>query len=576
MGGVGLLLMRNALLDQWQETAIEKLQRTAHYVDMRLMRPKELLLFLQEESSLQVTSKTHNFIVDQLQALDEVVEVEHEWEVKSTRGRGNGSMGGMQGENQKRYHHLEQLTITSPQYNAEFESETVSLTIYFKDSDDIQIGYIDVVLSFNDLIEEVVEAPWWKSNEAYLLDTQGNILASTQVLDTDKTKGNKFADRGLFEERTFSAMEGRNFGTIFNPGLIPDQISGFYRLTEAPWTMVVVAPGRKVLEPIITLGTNFLLVSAIGILLVLLIIHIATGKTTHAIKRVSDAAKDLAQGTFGEPLEARNNDEVGELTNNFNSMTRQLQERLLLKEAIGVASEVQKNFLPQEGFKTDKLEIEGTVIYCDETGGDYFDLLQYPEHPGKVGVVVGDVVGHGIGAALLMATVRALIRSCSSHFESPSTAINAVNEFLCLDTFKTGNFVTLIYLVINRDLQSIRWVRCGHDPAVVFSPNSGQFTELRGEGIVLGIDTDYSYKEYCHKIGDEKQVLLIGSDGVWEAENEEGEQFGKERLNKLLATNHELPLGSILDLITEKIRDFRGNITQRDDITLTIIKINYE
>jgi len=576
MGVVGFQLVRNALLVQWQETAIAKLQRSAHNIDMRLRRPKDLLLFLQESSSFERNSQTYDLVIDQLRSLDGVVQVKSEWIVETTSGRGKGSMGTMQNGNRKRYHHLEQLSVTSPQYDPEFENETVSQKIYFKDKNDKEIGNIAVHISFRDLIEEVVKSPWWKSNRAYLLDLEGSVLASTQVIEVDSANKRGFAETGSIEGRTLIAMNDESSGTIFDSGLIPNKVSGFYRLSEAPWTMVVIAPGRKVLEPIITLGENFFLVLVLGILIVILIIRIATSKTTHAIKNVSDAAKDLAQGKFGEPLDPKSNDEVGKLTNNFNSMAQQLQERLLLKEAIGVASEVQQNFLPQQGFRSDKLEIEGVVIYCQETGGDYFDLLSYPDNPGKVGVVVGDVVGHGIGAALLMATVRALLRSCAGHFESLSSTIKAVNETICIDTFKTGSFVTLFYLVIHSDSRKISWVRCGHDPAMIFSPTTGQFSELRGDGLVLGIDQSYPYKDYSLIYGEDRQIILIGSDGAWEIKNSVGERFGKERLNHMIASNHELSSKKILALITEEINSYRGEVPHEDDITLTIIKINYE
>ena len=91
-------------------------------------------------------------------------------------------------------------------------------------------------------------------------------------------------------------------------------------------------------------------------------------------------------------------------------MTGQLKHRLAMKEAINVAREVQQNLLPHNSFSAEGLVASGVILYCDETGGDYFDIIKFPDNDRKVSVVVGDVVGHGIGAALLMTTVRALLR----------------------------------------------------------------------------------------------------------------------------------------------------------------------
>jgi len=575
MGAIGFYLVRGALLDQWNETAIEKLHRSAHSVDMLLMQPKDLLQFLHEDSSFQSAVKNHDIIIEQLQALDGVVQVNHDWTATPARGRAS-RMGRTEIQGRGRgIHHFEQLSVTSPQYNPDFADETVSLSIYFKDMKDDEIGNIEVLLSFDNLVKELVETPWWKSNRAYLIDETGMVLAATQNTVGEVSSGLKLQDRGPLEERTFKAIRSNDSGTIFEPGLIPQQISGFFHLKEAPWTMVVFSPGNKVLAPIISLGRDFIIVSAIGILLVIFIIHRTTGRTTKAIERVSHASKNLAEGKFDEPLTSKSKDEVGELTTNFNSMTRQLKERLQLKAAIVVASEVQQNLLPLEGFKKEGVEIEGKIIYCDETGGDYFDLLPFPQHTGKVGVVVGDVVGHGIGAALLMASVRASLRTSSNYYGNPSSVIKSVNEIICYDTRKTGNFITLFYLVVDWYAKQIEWVRCGHDPAVMFSPETGEFEELRGEGLALGFDKDFDYQEHRLEFGDSRHIILIISDGAWEVENEQGEEFGKERLNKLLAANHELPSRQILDLLTDKIGRFMGDTAPKDDITITVIKLNY-
>lgn len=577
MGVIGFYLVRSALLEQWQETAIEKLHRSAHSVDMRLMQPKSLLQFLHEDSSFQSAVKNHDIIIEQLQALDGVIQVNHEWEVRSLRSNGKAPMGRMTGVSRQRrgVHHLEQLSITSPEYDPGFADETVSLAIYFKDVNDQEIGNIEVILSFDELIREVVETPWWKSNRAYLIDEKGMVLASTQNTVKDIEGNLKLQERGSLEQKTFEAISRGDQGTIFEPGIIPPQISGFYHLQEAPWTMVVFAPGDKVLAPIISLGKNFMIVSALGILLVLFIIHRATGRTTQAIEKISHASKNLAQGIFGKPLVPLSKDEVGELTTSFNSMSRQLEERLVLKQALEVASEVQQNLLPQSGFKAEGVEIEGDILYCDETGGDYYDLLPFPQKQGRVGVAVGDVVGHGIGAALLMASVRNSLRTSANHYDDPASVIRSVNEIICHDTSKTGNFITLFYLVVDWFSKHVEWVRCGHDPAIMFSPESGEFEELRGEGLALGFDKDFQYQKYRIEFGDTRHIILIVSDGAWEVEDQNGMKFGKQRLNQLIAANHELPSKQILDLLTYEIEKFRGGVAPEDDITITVIKLNY-
>jgi len=171
---------------------------------------------------------------------------------------------------------------------------------------------------------------------------------------------------------------------------------------------------------------------------------------------------------------------------------------------------------------------------------------------------VGDIVGHGIGAALLMATIRASLRSRIRHPGSWAQIIGDVNVQLCEDTESSGNFASLFFMAINMRLNQVSWVRAGHDPAIVYTPASREFTELKGDGLVLGLDSDWEYQEYTHSIGPNEQVILIGSDGVWEAENTAGERFGKDRVRKALALKCYLAPDEIIQYITKEINTFCG------------------
>jgi sigma-B regulation protein RsbU (phosphoserine phosphatase) len=150
--------------------------------------------------------------------------------------------------------------------------------------------------------------------------------------------------------------------------------------------------------------------------------------------------------------------------------------------------------------------------------------------------------------------------------------MNDVNRLLYRDTSKSGNFVTLFYLEVDRMQDTVRWVRGGHDPAIVYSPARREFSELKGNGLALGVDEEWSFEYNELPVPEEEQLILIGSDGAWEVENRSGEQFGKERLKQLLAENSSLQPDEILQAIIEAIGIFRGETPQNDDITLVIVK----
>lgn len=569
MGFFSMRLIRETLLEQWKETAIAKLQQAAHHVDMRLLTPKKALKLFREEAGIEVDRRIAQFIIDQLREMEGVVQVNLEWKGNKMSDIFTDRSTTMPHMNFAR---MEGLDVTTPIYNSEFKNETVSLVTEFWNDSNEKLGHIEVIISFYDLINQVVETPWWKSNKAFLVDSIGNILTRTEIV-RDNGDRKLFGENNPLEMETLSALRENRSGTIFGPGMPPDEISGYYHLREAPWTMVIIAPGEKVLQPITEFRYYYLSISAAGILLALLLIRITTNKTTRAIRRISKGADDLATGTFGPELQITSRDEVGELTRNFNTMSKQLQERLRMQQAMHVAREVQQNFLPQSSYTTEGIDICGISLYCDETGGDYFDLLPDPAQQNRVHIIAGDVVGHGIGAALLMATIRALVRCRISHPGGPAAIMRDVNIILCRDTVNSGNFITLFHLVIDKMENKVEWVRCGHDPAMVYFPGSQSFSELKGKGLALGVDPSWQYLENSLPLEHEQQIILIASDGVWDTENENKERFGRERVKTVLAENSHLSSKEIIAAITEEINQFRNTKPLIDDVTLVITKI---
>jgi len=570
----GFLFVRDILLGQWGETAVVKLQRTAHLIDMELRRPKELLSLLKTADNVDINLQFFTHIFSQIEELDGVVGVNVEWPERDflknpiAAKSMNYAMGMMH-----RYR-LAQFEVGSPRYDSKHNNRTVSLISEFKNKSNQVVGRVEVVISFDELIDQILNAPWWKSNKAYLLDREGNVLISTghDLELEDYFPMRAFGTVNALEKETLAAIMGHDSGTVFGPGSPPEEISGFYHLKEAPWTMVIMAPGEKVLQPIIRFRLFYIFTFTICILLILFFIRLSTNRVTASIKAVSDAADDLAKGKFGPPLAITTRDEVSELAQSFNKMTGQLKQRLAMKEEINIAREVQQNLLPSESFLAEGLVASGVSLYCDETGGDYFDIIKFPNNNRKVSAVVGDVVGHGIGAALLMTTVRALLRCRVFLPGRLDEIINDVNRFLWRDTRASGNFVTLFYLEVDRVENTMRWVRGGHDPAIVYSPVSREFSELMGNGIALGVDADLRFEYNELPVPDEEQLVLIGSDGAWEVQNASGEQFGKDRIRQILAATSDLKPDDILRAIIEEINEFRGEIPQNDDITLVVVK----
>jgi len=237
---------------------------------------------------------------------------------------------------------------------------------------------------------------------------------------------------------------------------------------------------------------------------------------------------------------------------------------------LGVAHEVQQSLLPDKDPMLQGFDIAGISLYCDETGGDYYDFLRVDDD--RLAVVVGDVSGHGVSSALLMATARALVMLRASMPGPSASIINDVNKHLSLDTYETGNFMTFFYCELNELSHEISWVRAGHDPAIIYDPESGEFDELKGQGLALGLDYDFEYEE-SQRLLSLNQIILIGTDGIWEMRNEQGEMFGKDRLKKIIGDHSSVTAKEMLALIGNSLEVFRGSTQLEDDVTMVVIKV---
>jgi sigma-B regulation protein RsbU (phosphoserine phosphatase) len=470
----------------------------------------------------------------------------------------------------RRLHGAKTAEITPPRYDSLVKNKTVSLISLLVDKSSQTIGQFEVVLGFDSLIADILDSGWWQSNKAFLVDDDGNILAGTVPQEQKALADNN----DPVELKTLNALKTEPFGTIRGPGHPPAEVSGFYKLQEAPWSLVMIAPGKKILAPIVKFRLYYFISGAAFIVFILLLIRFVTGRTVSSIKDISRAAERIAGGDFGRLLPVKTRDEVGELSRSFNTMMLQLKDRIRIKQALDVAMEVQQNLLPLETPQIRGLDLAARIIYCDETGGDFYDFIEVHRNAEDgLGIAVGDVSGHGISAALLMATIRAFIKSNVTLPTSIAESISRANRLMTQDMRDTGQFVTLFYTEIFPSEKTLRWVRAGHDPAIFCDPNRDKFEELRGEGIALGIDPDFKFQENTLEKLSAGSILVIATDGLWEAQNQKGEMYGKQRLKALVRQHSESSSDAIMKAIINSVKKFQDSVRQEDDITLLVIKI---
>ncbi|MDX1706999.1 MAG: SpoIIE family protein phosphatase [Desulfobacterales bacterium] len=325
-------------------------------------------------------------------------------------------------------------------------------------------------------------------------------------------------------------------------------------------------------------GREFLIFSIIlcGIFIFVgLRLNVLSGKSI--IQPITDMmvlVRRVRKGHFKQKVRVVSNDELGVLGDGLNEMTEGLIERDEIRQSLVLAKEVQQTLLPHQNPPLEKLDVAATIVYCDETGGDYYDFPDTHEsHPGDFTVAIGDVSGHGIPSALMMATARAFVRQRSILPGTLGDIVSDVNQQMVRDFQDTGGFMTLFYLTIDTQNNRLYWARAGHDPAIMYDPETDAIEELRGAGIVLGVDTDSHYAQYQKDNLKKGQIILLGSDGLWEARNPRGKMFGKAPVHQIV---RKLAKASAKEILTACFHEFNVFLRDRapeDDVTLVVIKM---
>jgi sigma-B regulation protein RsbU (phosphoserine phosphatase) len=335
--------------------------------------------------------------------------------------------------------------------------------------------------------------------------------------------------------------------------------------------MLVMKP-EDVIQSLFYL-TAFLL--AVALTTTIILSRLSSHGILNPVSQMVKAMIKVEKGDLSASVPVSSNDELGVLAENFNRMTEGLKERYRMRQSLDLAMQVQQNLLPKGNLTHKGFDIAGKSIYCDETGGDYYDfIISGSGENERIGVAIGDVSGHGIPSALLMATVRSSLRQRSSFSGSAASIINDVNRQLVLDVEDSGQFMTMFFLSIDPSQRQLQWVRAGHDAAIFYDPGANAFEELGGSGIALGVDENWNFEAYSKTGLRQQQIILLSTDGIWEARNRDGEMYGKEPIYDILSNDSSLSANDILETILGSLNTFQNGTKIEDDITLVVVKIN--
>ena len=340
--------------------------------------------------------------------------------------------------------------------------------------------------------------------------------------------------------------------------------------------MLYVGTKEKVFVPLRTSIVHQIYLIVGGALVITILLSLLFSRTiTRPIVQIIEKSKVIARGDLSTKIDFARKDELGELVTALNQMTTQLTEDrkdLLAKDRMAseleIAYTIQQRLLLDEFPPVPGLEIAGDSIPATEVGGDFYDFLELDS--GKKHIVIGDVAGKGMPAAMFMGIVRSIVRAVSTTSSSAADAMRKSNSLVCLDA-KSGMFVTVFYATFDPSTSTLEYCNAGHVYPLLYDPQKMKFDYLNTEGRPLGITPDSRYETRRHQF-EEGEVIVLYTDGVVESVDVTNTTFGEERIRGVVQMYAHASPGEILERIKETIATHTGKTPQSDDITLVVLK----
>lgn len=307
------------------------------------------------------------------------------------------------------------------------------------------------------------------------------------------------------------------------------------------------------------------------------IIPISHRMTQH-LATLTRGVRQLAGGDFRTRVPVRSTDEFGALAGAFNQMAQDLErhearavEQERLQRELELSRRIQIEMLPRTALRSGAAEIAGVSIPAREVGGDFFNYFLLPD--GRLALLVGDVSGKGVSAALLMANIQATLRARLPHETDLARLADRLDREIDQNT-PGGVYLTLFLAILEIDGRTLRYVNAGHNPQFLLRPVDA-IEALGSTGMPIGLYAGHGYAEALVALqpGD---LLFFYTDGLVETENEAGEMFGAERLQRILEANPSAAIDAVLSGVEQQINAFRGHAEPFDDATMMALRITID
>ncbi|MCA9252753.1 MAG: SpoIIE family protein phosphatase [Phycisphaerales bacterium] len=244
-------------------------------------------------------------------------------------------------------------------------------------------------------------------------------------------------------------------------------------------------------------------------------------------------------------------------------------EKRRIERDLAVARDIQQSLLPQSDPKVKGYEIAGFNLPADETGGDCYDFLELGEH--LTGLVIADATGHGIGPALLVSQFLAMVKALATTDIDPLSVLSKVNALLG-DEIPNNMFITSFLGIVDSKANTINYLSAGHGPLIHYRRSDGQVAEMQADTIPLGILDPLVVVPPPTIEMEPGDIFLLITDGMFEWNNESGEQYGIERIIETLRDNPDATASELIELMRSRLKQFVGNMPQPDDLTAIVAR----
>lgn len=342
----------------------------------------------------------------------------------------------------------------------------------------------------------------------------------------------------------------------------------------APWHWVILATGyeKDVFASRDQLRATLIPLVVLVMLAGSVVVYLTIGQMFRPIQRLTESTKEVAKGNWDISIDYKSNDEIGALAQSFDKMVQSLRENARMWHEFKVARDMQAQMLPDTYPEIEGIQISAKSVPTTEVGGDFYDFLQLQD--GRLGIVVGDVSGHGVAAAMVMTAALGAVRFAAEEKECTHEVLNMVNFRLNKD-IQNHMFVALFYGILDPKTRKLYYTNAGQ--TMPFLLRNGEIDFLpqaeKTDRFPLGIVKATVYEQLSIELqpGD---MLIHYTDGIVDVMNGSHETYGFDRLSESIKQNASLPPSELIDKLIAEMSEYGGDSNIEDDVTLVVLKFS--